>query len=290
MLHQDTHALLSALHTTGASSAEFFPAGSHAAAKESNASGRGAAGKQEAVAVIPVRILVVKWDRLFAETIQSVAREVFPGAAVVIAGTGARALAALGAERATIGIFGLTLPDMDGLDLLAAVLAGGLVEKSLVVSGRQDERVRVGLRQLGIDGFFDTENGGVELLRRAFREVAGGGYYFNNNAEPARSGDDLAPVLDRLLSITELQVFAIIGDGSDNGAAAGRLGMAEATVQTHRQHIMKKLKVQTRTDLMRVAIQRGIVRITRDRILRPGFEYALGERARSRDPFGKKND
>ncbi|HVS50795.1 MAG TPA: LuxR C-terminal-related transcriptional regulator [Opitutaceae bacterium] len=177
---------------------------------------------------------------------------------------------------------------MDGLDLLAAVIEDGLVEKSLVVSGRQDERVRVALRHLGIDGYFDTECGGVELLRRAFREVAAGGHYFNNNTPP-QAGVENCPSLDRLLSTTELQVFAIIGDGSDNAVASARLGMAEATVQTHRQHIMKKLEIQTRTDLMRLAIQRGIVRITCDRILRPGFEHELGERAaRSRDPFGKR--
>jgi DNA-binding CsgD family transcriptional regulator len=91
-----------------------------------------------------------------------------------------------------------------------------------------------------------------------------------------------------LLTETELLIFAVIGDGSDDRQAAARLGLSETTVHNHRQNIMRKLGVRARTDLMREAIRRGVVRFTTTGIaLTPGMERALTDRvARSRDPFG----
>jgi DNA-binding NarL/FixJ family response regulator len=236
------------------------------------------------------RVVIVKWDRLFAETLRHFARETIPCAEVEIAGSGAEALDRLHATPATLAIFGLTLPDCDGLDLVEKVLAEKLAERSLVVSGRQDERVRHRMRQIRVDGYFDTEHGGVDLLKTALRSISAGRNFFCTPTLSAPHSSDGPLPLDRLLSPTELQVLAVIGDGSDNSVAAERLGMAGNTVQTHRQHIMNKLAVQTRVDLVRVAIRRGIIRIMPDRILRPGFEEELKQRAsRSRDPFGNQS-
>src|SRR6185436_15677863 len=74
----------------------------------------------------------------------------------------------------------------------------------------------------------------------------------------------------------EVQVFCVIGDGSDNAEAAERLGLSEATVQTCRRNIMRKLDVPTSAKLVREAVRLGVVRITPDgKVIRPGFERML---------------
>ena len=87
--------------------------------------------------------------------------------------------------------------------------------------------------------------------------------------------------------MTELQVFSVIGDGSDDEVAASRLEMNVHTIHTHRRNIMKKLGVQTRTELMKEAIRRGIVRITAENVIRPGFDFFLREDGgtKSRNPI-----
>jgi DNA-binding NarL/FixJ family response regulator len=53
---------------------------------------------------------------------------------------------------------------------------------------------------------------------------------------------------EELLSPRELQVLALIAEGSPNAEIAARLVIAETTVQTHVQHILHKLGVRNRTE------------------------------------------
>lgn len=239
------------------------------------------------------RIVIVKWDRLRADAIARAAREICPEAEIALYHTADEATKSLRSAPARLGLIGLTLPDSDGLDLLVCAGRERWFERILVVSGRRDERSRHGLRTARIDGFFDCSSEDPAGLPAAIRCVVEGGFHFSPEwlAKPAGSDRRLA-TLAQLLTETELQVFAVLGDGSDDRQAAARLGMGVTTVHSHRQHIMRKLGVQSRTELMREALRRGVVRFTETgRVLTPGLEHALAERAsRSRDPFGSRED
>lgn len=229
-----------------------------------------------------LRFVVVKNDRFSAEAIERLIRDEFPAATIVLCHSAADALAQLRSTPADVGVFGLTLPDMDGLDLLNVVVEERLATRRLVVTWRRDERVHALLRQLGIHGTFDSAVEGIKSLAVALRRVVNGQPRFRPAAaRPGATGLPDVP-LNRLLSDTELQVLAVIGDGSDDQAAAPRLGLSAKTVHTHRQRIMRKLGVQTRAGLMRVALQRGVVRFGADRVLCPGLEHALEERRAQR--------
>src|SRR5690606_6872376 len=92
-----------------------------------------------------------------------------------------------------------------------------------------------------------------------------------------------AGVLVPKLTLAELQVFCVIGDGSDDREAAERLGLSVATVQTHRRNIMRKLDIGSSAKLVREAVRLGVVRIRPDgEILRPGFEQLQAERQRAK--------
>jgi len=241
--------------------------------------------------LVPVRerIVVVKAERLWAETIARAAREACPDADVTVCDTAAAATASLRAAPAALGLFGLALPDQDGLDLLAMADCERWCRRVMIVTGRRDERTLQVLRRARIDGWFDIAAEPSGELVAAIRKVVAGGAFFSAGvllADKFPAGGP--PTLGQLLSETELLIFAVIGDGSDDRQAAARLGLSETTVHNHRQHLMRKLGVQTRTELMREAIRRGVVRFTTTGIaLTPGTERALDDRAAgSRDPFG----
>lgn len=240
------------------------------------------------------RIVVVKSDRLRADGIVRAAREVYPEADITLCRSAAEAIMSLRAAPAALGLVGLMLPDMDGLDFLARAGRERWFDRIMVVSGRKDERTRQSLREAQIDGFFDIAVECPSGLVAAIRQVAGGGAYFSpgvlGSASVVLRG---AATVEQLLTETELRVFAVVGDGSDDGEAAARLRMGVATVHSHRKNIMRKLGVQTRTKLMLEAIWRGVVRLTEaGRVLTPGQEEALATRAaRVPDIFsrGKKS-
>jgi DNA-binding NarL/FixJ family response regulator len=221
-----------------------------------------------------LRAIIVKRDRTAAEFIRHAITRSGAVAESDCHQTAASALQALRERPVYLGVFGVTLSDMDGLDLISIVITERLALRILAFSSRRDELVRAHLRPGRVDGFFNPELDDLAALPSVINRVAQGGMYFSpevgpgcGNAAPARA------TLDQILSPHELRIFALLGDGCDDGCAAEKLGLSAHTVHGHRQRIMRKLDVQTRTDLMRVAIQRGVVRITPDRVLRPGFDF-----------------
>ena len=227
------------------------------------------------------RIAIVKWEKFYSDTLRRCVENTIPSAKISVFRTASEMLATLRSEPAHLGLIELTLPDMDGLDLLAIICDERLIHRLLVVSDRSDERSRLALRFASINGIFDFNVESFDDLPKAIRCVADGGCY--RNAHPRSAGLRGAACgarLDQLLSPEELEVFAVLGDGSSDEKAGEQLGICAETVHSKRKRIMRRLGVQSRTDLMVEAIRRGVVRVGQDRTLRPGFERDLAVRAR----------
>jgi DNA-binding NarL/FixJ family response regulator len=193
-----------------------------------------------------LRIIVVKWDMLTADVLGRLARDAYPNAEVTVCRTGADALDTLRRRPAALGLFGLTLPDIDGLDLIALVADSHLVTRRMIVTGRRDEHSRNALRVARVQGVFDTSAEDSASLVAAIRKVGGGAHYFSPTVgsaspiPPARTS-----VMVQTLSFIEQQVFAIMLEGASDEQVAQRLGMTAQTVGSHRVSILKKLNVQT---------------------------------------------
>lgn len=192
------------------------------------------------------RIVIVKWDMLSADVISRIAREAYPSAEVTVCRTGADALDTLRRRPAALGLFGLTLPDIDGLDLLALVADEHLVARRMIVTGRRDEYSRQALRVARVHGVFDTSVDGSASLATAIRTVGEGGDYFSSSlgsVTPLQA--QRADTKVQTLTFIEQQVFAIMLEGLDDETIAKRLGMTAQVVGSHRTSILRKLHVQT---------------------------------------------
>lgn len=98
----------------------------------------------------------------------------------------------------------------------------------------------------------------------AIRKVASGGLVLppgipepsrpaaRSNGGPTRSG------IDRL-SLRETEIFDLVIWGSSNKQIAGRLGISVKTVETHRGHINRKLRVRKSADIVRLASFLGML-------------------------------
>lgn len=234
--------------------------------------GKDSSPRSDADALDRAAMIIVKRDRFCACAINQLVRNEFPKAQVSVCHTGAAAMAALQQTPAALGLLGLTLPDVDGLDLIIDIIERCLVSRLLVVSARNDEHSQQVLRRIGVAGFFDCSVEEGSNLITAVRRVASGGVYFTAAAHHARGA---GPMLAQILSPTEMRVLAVIGDGASDQEATDQLNLSATTIHTHRQRIMRKLGIQSRAALMRVAIERGIVRFGVDRVFRPGMKRLL---------------
>lgn len=60
----------------------------------------------------------------------------------------------------------------------------------------------------------------------------------------------------------EREVLALIADGRSNAEAAEELNLSPHTVQTHREHIMQKLGIHNRTELLKYTMRKGLIQLS----------------------------
>ena len=63
------------------------------------------------------------------------------------------------------------------------------------------------------------------------------------------------------LTPRELSALQLMADGKANKEIAADLGISERTVKTHLGHLFEKLGVTSRTEAVKVATRRGLVRL-----------------------------
>jgi two-component system response regulator NreC len=113
----------------------------------------------------------------------------------------------------------------------------------------------------GASGYVLKEAADTELVT-AVREVAAGGRYVHPalgariataDAEAERSAAE-DPLSER-----EREVLRLLALGHTNQEIAKMLFVSVRTAETHRAHIMQKLRISTRAELVRYAISRGVL-------------------------------
>ncbi|MCF3648200.1 response regulator [Synoicihabitans lomoniglobus] len=107
----------------------------------------------------------------------------------------------------------------------------------------------------GASGFV-VKNMEVSRLLEAIRKVKSGGRYLPPELAVRMSERALSPLSDR-----EHEVLALISTGQSNKEIGNALGVTEGTIKLHVTNIFSKLEVNSRTEALVVAVQRGIIDI-----------------------------
>lgn len=235
----------------------------------------------------PIRTaLILEADRLYAEMLRQYVLRVSPEAQVFCVATVVAAQRFLDEMHAELFITGIESSlEGDILDILiprAARLPSSC--RVLVVTGCREFRMLSALRTLSVEGVFDSNSEAPEQLLEAVRMVSLGLRYWSTTViDFIRHGGAGPQVVSRFLTEFEQIVLSVIGDGSDDLTASRVLGLSPATVCTVRRELHRKLGVQHRGALVRVAAQYGFVRFTPFGVVRPGFQLlAAAYRPRKR--------
>jgi DNA-binding NarL/FixJ family response regulator len=109
----------------------------------------------------------------------------------------------------------------------------------------------------GAAGFVAKHASDTDLIDAIRRVAAGSGY-----VDPALGGDLVvsdSAALTEELSERERDVLFLLALGYTNQEVAGQLYISVRTVDTHRAHVMRKLKLQTRAELVLYALANGLI-------------------------------
>jgi two-component system, NarL family, response regulator NreC len=155
----------------------------------------------------------------------------------------------------------LVMPGASGIEATAAVLKEAPDAKVLVLSMQDDPRYLREAFSAGASGYVLKEAADAELVD-AVREVARGGRYVHPELGArlvAAEADERAKVDADPLSEREREVLRLLALGHTNQEIAKMLYLSVRTVETHRAHIMQKLRLETRAELVRHAIDQGLL-------------------------------
>jgi two-component system response regulator NreC len=155
----------------------------------------------------------------------------------------------------------VVMPGASGIEATPAVLKE-VPEASVLVLSMQDDPsyVREAFAA-GASGYVLKEAADEEVVG-AVREVAGGGRYVHPTLGArmvAAEAEERARAEADPLTEREREVLRLLALGHTNQEIAKTLFLSVRTVETHRAHIMQKLRLSTRAELVRYAMEQGLL-------------------------------
>src|SRR3954452_2314794 len=177
------------------------------------------------------------------------------------AGSGREAIFEARSLKPDVILMDVVMPDGNGLDVIPTLLRERPETKILVLSMQDDPRYVREAFAAGASGYVLKEAADVEVVA-AVREVAAGGRYVHPelgarliaaDADAARRAEE-DPLSDR-----EREVLRLLALGYTNQEIAKQLFISVRTAETHRAHIMQKLRLSSRAELVRYALAHDLL-------------------------------
>jgi two-component system, NarL family, response regulator NreC len=155
----------------------------------------------------------------------------------------------------------VVMPDQSGLEIIQQLLHENDDGKVLVLSMQDEPRYVREAFEAGASGYVLKEAADAEVVA-AIREVAKGGRYVNPELGArliAAESEERKRADEDPLSEREREVLRLLALGHTNQEIAEQLYISVRTAETHRAHIMQKLRLSSRAELVRFALDQGLL-------------------------------
>lgn len=184
---------------------------------------------------------------------------------VAEAGSASEALNIITRQRPDVVLMDIGLPDLSGIDATRQIkrLQPDVAVVALTI--HEDEEYFFKMLEAGANGYVPKRAAPEELLTAIRAAAANEVYIYPSlakllvrdylSADGPSSGRDS---LDNLTS-REQEVLAHLADGASNAEIGDLLSISPKTVARHRENIMQKLNLHSRTELVKYAIRKGII-------------------------------
>ena len=213
----------------------------------------------------PIRILLADDHAILRDGIRALLSDEADLQVVGEAENGRQALEQARALRPDIVIMDIGMPLLSGLEATKHIRRDVPESRVLILTMHQNDEYLAQVLAAGASGYVLKDAAGRELVL-AIRQVARGEPFFSplmtrtltslylSSLEAERTHD---PYDD--LTIREREVLQLVAEGFTNHQIAEMLKLSIKTVKTHRLHLMQKLDLHDRTELVKYAFQKGII-------------------------------
>jgi DNA-binding NarL/FixJ family response regulator len=204
-----------------------------------------------------INVLIVDDHALFSAGLRSRLGQERDVGTINEARTPEQALLKARALQPAVVLLDLLLPRKSGADLVPEISKIAPRSRIILVSSQANPTAVRQAIAAGAAGYVPKRASERELVE-AIRRVAAGGRYVDPDLGAQLVVPDalpeLAPLTDR-----ERDVFTLLALGYTNQEIANRLYISVRTVNSHRAHVMQKLRLETRAELVLLALSSGVV-------------------------------
>ena len=207
-------------------------------------------------ATAPIRVLAVDDHPLLREGISAMIKSQPDMELVAEASSGRDGLERFRQHRPDITLMDLRLPDMNGIDTMAAIRTEFPDARIIILTTFEGDVEIQRALEAGARGYLLKSMPPKELLD-GIRQVHAG-----KKRIPPEIVAHLAEHLsDETLTVREVEVLREVAGGNRNRDIAEHLFISEETVKVHVKHVMEKLGASDRTEAVAIAIRRGIIQL-----------------------------
>jgi len=180
------------------------------------------------------------------------------------ASDGQELLELLKSQKPDVVIMDIAMPNLDGIKTLERLRDEKTLPLVLILSADEGEKNIRAVLKAGAKGYV-PKHAAMEELVFAIQSIVSGNTYLSPSVTAAlMNGPERSSLLDSPLSVLterELEVMKHLADGEPNRVIGKLLHISTRTVDTHRSNILRKLKMRTNAELVKVAITNGLISI-----------------------------
>ena len=216
---------------------------------------------------MPIRILIADDHAVFRVGLKALLEKETDMKIVADAGDGFEAAREAIERDIDVLLLDISMPGLTGPQVAETVLQKKPDLAIVVLTMHEDEHYLQELFRTGVRGFVLKKSSGQDLIQ-AIRAAHRGEHYVDPSMAgrvisslASHAGRESSEGLARLTR-REREVCTFLAYGHTNAEIAEQLAISDRTVETHRSNIMAKLKLKSRAELVRFAIEHGLLELT----------------------------
>lgn len=183
------------------------------------------------------------------------------------ANTGRQALELIEPLAPDVVIMDITLPDLSGIEVTRRIKAARPQTAVVALTIHEDQQYFFEMLQAGASGYVPKRAAPDDLITAIRAAHRGEVYLYPSLAKLlvgdflSRSGEEKS-ARETINGLTprESEVLALLAEGKNNDEIADILNISIHTVARHRENLMGKLELHSRSELVKYAIRKGLIK------------------------------
>jgi DNA-binding NarL/FixJ family response regulator len=210
-----------------------------------------------------IRVLVVDDHAVLRDGVSALLRAAGDIEVVGEASSGEEAIEACGRLNPDLVLMDVGMPGLGGLEATLEIRRRHPHVRVLALTQHENPEYVRRFVKAGASGYVLKRSAGADLARSIRAAMQGGLVLDPGVARSLVEDERESPPADEgayeTLTSREKQVLKLVAEGKSNKEVADILDISVKTAMTHREHLMQKLGLHNRTDLIRFAIRAGVI-------------------------------